>query len=74
MNHYILFRGRGNTSESIQTAEKYAAAGLIDPLSNLVEKRHYIFHGTQDTFIHFGNFLTFTLNVTVLSFSNYHHL
>lgn len=47
-------RGRGNTSDSIDTAEKYASSGLIDPLENLKEKRHYIFHGTQDTFIHFG--------------------
>jgi len=66
-------RGRGNTSDSVQSAKRYAAAGnlknnsfypdlfakfltigLIDPLESLKDKRHYIFHGTQDTFIHFG--------------------
>lgn len=46
--------GRGNTSDSVRSAEKYATAGLIDSLDNLREKRHYIYHGTQDAFIHFG--------------------
>jgi hypothetical protein len=50
-------RGRGNTSDSLDIAESYAKLGLIDPLQNLRNKRHYIFHGTRDAFIHFGEFL-----------------
>lgn len=47
-------RGRRNISESVEKAKEYALDGLIDPLENLKERKHYLHHGKRDVIIHVG--------------------
>jgi len=57
-------QNRINITVLIEQTEKYARSGLIDPTSNMLNDRVFIYHGMSDPFILPGNM---PLNSALLS-------